>query len=72
MERAELVNEVKAMCKANNANFVDDIRVCNEIIIVITGNENCKDLLDELLTDLDLEHTQPTLGVDGIESYVTL
>lgn len=71
MGRTELVEEVHRMCAEHNIEFVDDIKIGNALLVLIRGKHS-KELLDELLTDLGLEHTSPTLIVDGIGSYVTI
>lgn len=71
MERAELVQGIKELCEANKLKLVDDIAIGHSILIIVRG-EKCKDLLEEHLSSLGLEHTEPVLIADGIGSYVTL
>lgn len=71
MEREELVTITKDFCKDNSLVFVNDIKVGNSILLLVKG-ENCKDLLEEHLTSLGLEHTKADIILECFGSYVTL
>lgn len=71
MSRDEIVSCIKTFCALHNYKFVDDIRIGNFVLVLISGND-CAKVFDCFLTEQGLEHTTPTMIVDGIGSYITI
>nr|DAW00996.1 MAG TPA: hypothetical protein [Caudoviricetes sp.] len=71
MSRDDVVELVKSLCTEKQLTFVDDILVGNSVLVLISGND-CARVFDCFLTEQGLEHTTPTMIVDGIGSYITI
>lgn len=71
MNRIELVDIIKQYCLNNKIKFIDDIKVGNDILILVAGVDSAKKLKECLLT-LNVKHTTPLLVADAIGSYVSL
>lgn len=71
MNSEELVKAVKHYCNENQMTYVDDIRIGNDILILVLG-DNAADKLKNCLTDLKVKHTTPMAVSDAIGSYVSL
>lgn len=71
MSREDIVEAVKSMCSEHKFELIDDIKVGNSVLVLIRGKE-CANVLDLFLKEQGLEHTTPTMIVDGIGSYITI
>lgn len=71
MNRNEIKELVKSLCAKQGYTFVDDVLVGKSVLILIRG-QDCAKVFDEFLIEHSLEHTMPTLIVDGIGSYITI
>lgn len=71
MNANELICVVKHYCNENQMTYVDDIKIGNDILILVLG-DNAADKLKNCLADLKVKHTTPMAVSDAIGSYVSL
>lgn len=67
--REFFVNDVKLFCKESKITFVDDVKVGNSLLILITGDNSAKKL-EAFLTEQGWRHSTPMAVSDAIGSYV--
>ena len=71
MNKNEIISSIKQYCKANKLTYVDDVTVGQNILVLVLGTDSANKL-NECLTNLELEHTTPTVVSDAIGSYIKM